>query len=123
MGIIVIFTKESLVKISQFKFLIKCSIILSTERIEDSNCTTSNLIGLAVKNISIKKLLKRYMDSEQSNFGVNFGHNVGEFFEVDKPVSVLIGEVNHLIDFSAIEVLSNTGSNFLEFFRSECSSS
>jgi hypothetical protein len=63
------------------------------------------------------------MDSEQSNFGVNFGHNVGEFFEVDKPVSVLIGEVNHLIDFSAIEVLSNTGSNFLEFFRSECSSS
>jgi len=80
-------------------------------------------INISGKNISIKKLLKRYMDSEQSNFGVNFGHNVGEFFEVDKPVSVLIGEVNHLIDFSAIEVLSNTGSNFLEFFRSECSSS
>ena len=63
------------------------------------------------------------MDADQSNFGVNFGDDVGEFFEVDETVSVLISKVNHLIDFSATEVLSNTGSNFLEFFRSESSSS
>ena len=63
------------------------------------------------------------MDADQSNFGVNFGHDVGEFLEVDEAVSVLISEVNHLVDFSAIEVLSNTGSNFLEFFGSESSSS
>ena len=63
------------------------------------------------------------MDADQSNFGINFGDDIAEFFEVDETVSVLVSKVNHLIDFSATEVLSNTGSNFLEFFRSESSSS
>jgi hypothetical protein len=61
------------------------------------------------------------MDADQSNFGINFGDDIAEFFEVDETVSVLISKVNHLIDFSATEVLSNASSYLLELFS--CKSS
>jgi hypothetical protein len=55
----------------------------------------------------------------QSNFGVDFGDHVHELFEANGSVSVLISIIDHLINFRAWEMLSNTCSDFLEFLRAE----
>ena len=55
----------------------------------------------------------------RSDFRVDLGDNIGEFFKGNGSVSVLIGVIDHLINLGAAEVLSNAGSNLLELFRSE----
>jgi hypothetical protein len=55
----------------------------------------------------------------RSNFGVDLGDDIAELLEVNGSVSVLIGEVDHLVDLSAGEVLSDAGSDLLELLGAE----
>jgi hypothetical protein len=57
----------------------------------------------------------------RSDFGVVLGDDVNEFFVVDSSISVLVGIVDHLVDFSGWEVLTDWGGNLLEFFGAESS--
>ena len=47
--------------------------------------------------------------------------DVNEFFEANYSISVFISIINHLVNFSSWEVLSNTGCDLFEFFRTESS--
>ena len=58
-----------------------------------------------------------------SNFWVNFGYDVNEFFVANSTVSILISEINHLINLGCWEALSNTCRNSLEILGTECSTS
>ena len=57
--------------------------------------------------------------SIESNFGVDLGDDVDEFLEANRSVSVLIGEIDHLINFSGREALSNAGGDSLEVLGNE----
>ncbi len=37
---------------------------------------------------------------QRSYFGVDFGDDIDEFFEVDSSIAVFVSEVDHLVDFS-----------------------
>ncbi len=56
---------------------------------------------------------------QSSDFWVFLGDDVDEFVVVDDSVSVLVSIVDHLVDFSNWEVLSNALSDLLEFFWTE----
>ena len=69
--------------------------------------------------VLLKKSLKYILNSIISNLGVDFGDNVDEFFEANHSVSVLISEVDHLINFGSGEALSNAGGDSLEVLGNE----
>ena len=54
-----------------------------------------------------------------SNFGVDLGDNIHEFFKADGSISVLIGKVDDLVDFCAGEVFSHADGHLFELFWSE----
>ena len=56
-----------------------------------------------------------------SNFGVDLGNDTNELFIADDSISILISEVDHLVNFSTGEVLSDASSHLLELFRAEVS--
>ena len=54
-----------------------------------------------------------------SNFGVDLGDDIDKLFIADDSISILISEVNDLVNFSTGEVLSHASSHLLELFRTE----
>ena len=57
----------------------------------------------------------------RSNFGIDLGDDVDELVEADGSISVLVSEINDLVDLSTGEVLSDAGGSLFEVLSSECS--
>ena len=55
----------------------------------------------------------------RSNFGEFSGDNSNKFFVADSSISILIGIINHLINFGWGESFSNGVTDSLKVFRAE----
>jgi hypothetical protein len=77
---------------------------------------TYRLINL-LKSIWLEKInLLMIWFYARSDLWIFFGDDVNEFIIVDNSVSVFISIIDHLINFSNWEILSNAGSNLFKFF-------
>ena len=72
---------------------------------------------------SIKVMFILKINQIGSNFWVDFGYDIYEFFVADHSVSVLVSEVDHLINLGTWKALSNASSHFLEFLWAKWSAS
>ena len=59
------------------------------------------------------------MDTSSSDLGERSSDDCTEFFVVDQSVAILVGIVNHLVDLSRREALTNCVTDSLEIFRAE----
>ena len=58
-----------------------------------------------------------------SHFGELLSYNSNEFFITDSSITILIGVIDHLINFGSWETFTDWCCNFFKVFRSEWSSS